>query len=74
MTTVQNLLEWLENNSDVQSHILNWNTVKENAIAFEKEQIIEAHTHAYLIGEDNISLQDAKEAGEKYYNERYIPK
>ncbi len=37
----------------------------------EKEQIIDAHTNAYLIGEDDISVEDANEASIKYYNQTY---
>ncbi len=37
----------------------------------EKEQIIKAHTNAYLIGEDDISVEDANEASIKYYNQTY---
>jgi len=37
----------------------------------EKEQIINAHTNAYLIGEDDISVDDANEASIKYYNQTY---
>jgi hypothetical protein len=37
----------------------------------EKEQIIDAHTHAYLIGEDNITIESANEAGLRYYNQTY---
>ena len=37
----------------------------------EKEQIINAHTNAYLIGEDDISVEDANEASIKYYNQTY---
>jgi len=40
-------------------------------IELEKEQIINAHTNAYLIGEDNISVEDANEASIKYYNQTY---
>ena len=39
----------------------------------EKEQIINAHTNAYLIGEDNISVEDANKASEQYYNQTYKP-
>ena len=37
----------------------------------EKEQIIDAHTNAYLIGEDDISVEDANKASEQYYNQTY---
>ena len=41
------------------------------SIKKEKEQIINAHTNAYLIGEDNISVEDANKASEQYYNQTY---
>jgi hypothetical protein len=37
----------------------------------EKKQIINAHTNAYLIGEDDISVEDANKASEQYYNQTY---
>jgi hypothetical protein len=40
-------------------------------LEIEKEQIIAAHTNAYLIGEDDISVEDANEASIKYYNQTY---
>ena len=40
-------------------------------LEIEKEQIIDAHTNAYLIGEDDISVEDANEASIKYYNQTY---
>ena len=40
-------------------------------LQMEKEQIINAHTNAYLIGEDNISVEDANKASEQYYNQTY---
>ena len=43
----------------------------EQAKEMEKEQIIKAHTHAYLIGENDISINDANNASQKYYNETY---
>ena len=43
----------------------------EQSLQMEKEQIINAHTNAYLIGEDNISVEDANKASEHYYNQTY---
>lgn len=37
----------------------------------EKEQIMNAHTRAYLIGEDSISIEDANKSSEQYYSETY---
>ena len=53
-----------------------YNFMKENgdfyqAKAMEKEQIIKAFTSAYLIGEDNITQEDARNEAEQYYNETY---
>ena len=45
----------------------------EQCLEKEKEQIINAHTNAYLIGEDNISVEDANKASEQYYNQTYKP-
>ena len=70
-TAMTQFLEWLENSSNVKDDILNWELVKENALEKEKEQIIDAHTNAYLIGEDDISVEDANEASIKYYNQTY---
>jgi len=41
-TAMKEFLEWLENSSDVQNDILNWEIVKENALEKEKEQIVAA--------------------------------
>lgn len=43
----------------------------EQCLEKEKEQIINAYTKAYLIGEDDISLEDANKASEQYYNQTY---
>ena len=48
-----------------------WSEALEQAKQMEKEQIINAHTNAYLIGEDNISVEDANKASEQYYNQTY---
>jgi len=37
----------------------------------EKEQIINAYTNAYLIGEDDISVEDANKESEQYYKQTY---
>ena len=62
-TTMQELIEWLENSSDVQNNILNWELVKENALEKEKEQIIDA----YISDRNPCSQQDA----EDYYFSTY---
>jgi len=38
---MRELIEWLENSSDIQNDILNWEVVKENALEKEKEQMID---------------------------------
>ena len=45
--------------------------IQQTFLSIEKEQIINAHTNAYLIGEDNISVEDANKASEQYYNQTY---
>lgn len=45
--------------------------IDEVYLPMEKEQIIKAHTRAYLIGEDTISIEDANIQSEQYYNEMY---
>ena len=45
--------------------------IDEVYLPMEKEQIIKAHTRAYLIGEDTISIEDANIESEQYYNEIY---
>jgi hypothetical protein len=39
-TAMRELIEWLENSSDIQNDILNWEVVKENALEKEKEQML----------------------------------
>jgi hypothetical protein len=48
-----------------------WTEYINETLEKEKEQIIDAHTNAYLIGEDDISVEDANEASIKYYNQNY---
>ena len=59
-TAMQELFEWLENSSDIENDILDWETVKTNALEKEKEQIIEA----FIDGEDGVPA-------EEYYNQTY---
>jgi hypothetical protein len=58
-------LEWLENSSNVQNDILNWETVKENALEKEKEQITKAYKDHHDIG--HIFGLDT----EQYFNKTY---
>ena len=59
------LLEWLENSSNVQNDILNWETVKENALEKERYQII----NDFQLG--IISTKYPKIKPVDYYLERY---
>ena len=66
---MQELIDYIEMNPIVFNKEL---LLKLKELTFkEKEQIIEAHTNAYLIGEDDISVDDANEASIKYYNQTY---
>jgi len=65
---MQQLIELIENGKTTLSLIENH---KQIWLEREKEQIINAHTNAYLIGEDDISVDDANEASIKYYNQTY---
>jgi hypothetical protein len=56
--------KWLIDEEDLDKLI-------EQAKAMEKEQTIEAFTSAYLIGEDNITQEDARKEAEQYYLETY---
>ena len=63
-TAMQQLFEWLENSSDIENDILDWETVKTNALEKEKEQIINAHTEGY-------SNYDSEMTSKEYYNQTY---
>jgi hypothetical protein len=71
----QTAVEWLKNqiltSNGLENLIGNIDNWIEQAKQMEKEQIIKAHTRAYLIGEDNISIEIANERSEQYYNETY---
>jgi len=68
-TAMTQFLEWLENSSDVQNDILNWETVKENAVEKEKEQIIDFTNSFY----DDCVMEGGglKQSAEEYYNQTY---
>jgi len=55
----------------IEKDSIHWEMFKNDCMEKEKEQIINAHTNAYLIGEDDISVEDANEASIKYYNQTY---
>ena len=67
---MQEFLEWLENSSDVQNDILNWQIVKENALEKEKEQIIRDYKEGYYNGQ-LIFTADEPMPADIYYNETY---
>jgi len=82
-TAMQELIERLdktekqlekENNLVMSSALFAAKNMALEALEKEKEQIIDAHTNAYLIGEDDISVEDANEASIKYYNQTYNQK
>jgi hypothetical protein len=58
----------------IEKDSVHWEMFKNDCMEKEKEQIINAHTNAYLIGEDDISVEDANEASIKYYNQTYNQK
>ena len=67
-------VEWLQEQLNPDMKTMQGNIMQElleQAKQMEKEQIINAHTRAYLIGEDTISIEDANNASEQYYNETY---
>ena len=55
----------------IEKDSVHWEMFKNDCMEKEKEQIINAHTNAYLIGEDDISVEDANKASEQYYNQTY---
>ena len=68
-TAMQELMQWMEE-TEFMVNVGFIDKVNE-CLEKEKEQIINAHTNAYLIGEDNISVEDANKASEQYYNQTY---
>ena len=74
-TAMQELIEWMEKDLENGKKTIGNILEKSNKLLEkEKEQIINAHTNAYLIGEDNISVEDANKASEQYYNQTYNQK
>jgi hypothetical protein len=71
-----NTLEALESNLEkglisIDDFIIDVAWTKEKAKEMEKEQIIDTHTRAYLIGECDISKQDGDIVSTKYYNQTF---
>ena len=67
-TAMTQFLEWLENSSNVKDDILNWETVKENALDLEKEQIIDANRQGRC---NDCPFMYSNENAEQYYNQTY---
>ena len=68
-TAMQQLFEWLENSSDIENDILDWETVKTNALKKEKEQIIDAHLNGQ--SDHHFSLESRMAEAEEHYNQTY---
>jgi hypothetical protein len=69
-TAMIQFLEWLENSSDVQNDILNWETVKENAVEKEKKQMIDSFKAGMDYAEFSVPPNWNNEWDE-YYNQTY---
>jgi len=69
-TAMTQFLEWLENSSDVQNDILNWETVKENAVEKEKKQMIDSFKAGMDYAEFSVPPNWNNEWDE-YYNQTY---
>ena len=76
-TAMQELMQIIDiksmvhNDKEVLMILSNFKAHAIGLLEKEKEQIINAHTNAYLIGEDNISVEDANKSSEQYYNQTY---
>ena len=73
-TAVEWLIEQLEWDYSKIARVIGlkkYNQVVSQAKEMEKQQIIDAHTKSYLIGEDSISKQDADIASCKYFKETF---
>jgi hypothetical protein len=68
-TAMQELIEWLENSSDVQNDILDWEIVKKNAFEKEKEQIQKAFSDGQETPINHPTLPHYSR--EEYYNDNY---
>lgn len=71
-----NTLEALESNLEtglisVDDFIIDVAWAKDKAKEIEREQLINVHTRAYLIGEDYISKEFADKVSTDYYNQKY---
>jgi len=71
-----NTLEALESNLEkglisVDDFIIDVAWTKDKAKEIEREQLINAHTRAYLIEEEHISKEFADKVSTEYYNQKY---
>jgi len=71
-----NTLEALESNLEkglisVDDFIIDVKWSKDKAKEIEREQLINAHTQAYLIEEEHISKEFADKVSTEYYNNKY---
>ena len=48
-----------------------WNAILDKANEMFEQQIMDAHTKAYLIGESYIAKEDADKVSIKYYNQTF---
>ena len=62
---MKDILEWLENSSDVQNDILDWEIVKENALEKEKQRMF----HCFNAGADKVSDREFNEWFNKTYKQ-----
>jgi len=67
LTAVECLIEQLE----CRLESLPEPNLFDQAKAMAKQQTIDSFVFAYLIGENDITIEDATTAAEKYYNEKY---
>jgi hypothetical protein len=70
-TAMQELIEFIESTNNTPHVNLTIMDKAKKLLEKEKEQIIEAHTNAYLIGEDYIKVEYANKESEHYYNQTY---
>ena len=68
----QTAVEWLFEKM-AQTPMTNWYEVREQALAMEKEQIIDAFEHGHTNGVDKLFCMDNPmlKNSEQYYNEKY---
>lgn len=73
-TAVQWLIEQLEGDDSRIARVIGlkkYNKIVKIAKEMEMQQIIDAHSYGYLIGEEDIAKHDADSVSEFYYKETY---